>query len=528
MDRVSRDLPDGPARRAGRIARVGARYGFGFVFGRRFLPRRRREEPERVGMRLRLSLEELGPTFAELGRFLGMRRDLIPPDITSELVRTRVVAKPIAFPEARAYVERELGNTLERLFLEFGETPARVGSFTQAHRAVLPGGRPALVVFNRTGVRRDLLAMRPVADLTRRRLGEGLPLDPSATVAEFTAHVYQRRDMFFAAQISRRLQEMENFRLLVPDVYRDYSTGRCVTFAAPVNFAPLEETHLREISDALIRLALTEGVLLTDPSPVRFAFDGETGRIWLADPTEAFSVDPERLRGLSEVLTAVRRGDVDGAIRSLPLAGSSLPRDDSDLRRELRETLGSLGGPLWQEHSLRKVRNSSLEALRRGSARLHVEIAQMADFLVEAERLRGEKQTQIATAAEASEILISRYRDPAYIAGRLARAVAQPDAFADYPRQVHALLNELKDGEIEVRFRHAGLDDLISKVDILANRLVFAFLIAALIIGSSMLGIFLKNGTKFLGVSIFGLIGFVFAAILGLLLLIGIIRSGRL
>ena len=141
-------------------------------------------------MRLRLSLEELGPTFAELGRFLAMRRDLIPPDITTELARARVLAKPIAFPEARAYVERELGNTLERLFLEFGEIPARVGPFTQSHRAVLPGGRPALVVFNRTGVRRDLLAMRPVADLTRRRLGDGLPLDPSATVAEFTAHVY--------------------------------------------------------------------------------------------------------------------------------------------------------------------------------------------------------------------------------------------------------------------------------------------------------------------------------------------------
>ena len=528
MERVSRELPDGPARRAGRIARVGARYGFGFVFGRRFLPRRRREEPERVGTRLRLSLEELGPTFAELGRFLGMRRDLIPPDITSELARARVLAKPIAFPEARAYVERELGNTLERLFLEFGETPARVGPFTQAHRAVLPGGRPALVVFNRTGVRRDLLAMRPVADLTRRRLGNGLPLDPSATVAEFTADVYQRRDMFFAAQISRRLQEMENCPLLVPDVYRDYSTGRCVTFAAPATFAPLEETHLGEISDALIRLALTEGVLLADPSPVRFALEGETGRIWLADPTEAFSVDPERLRGLAEILTAVRRGDVDGAIRALPLCGSSVPDDDSDLRRELRETLGSLGGPLWQEHSLQKVRDSSLEAVRRGGGRLHVEIAQMADFLVEAERLQGENQTQIATAAEASEILISRYRDPAYIARRLARTVAQPDTFADYPRQVHALLNELKDGEIEVRFRHAGLDDLISKVDILANRLVFAFLIAALIIGSSMLGIFLKEGTKFLGVSIFGLIGFVFAAILGLLLLIGIIRSGRL
>src|SRR5215203_4561087 len=152
----------------------------------------------------------------------------------------------------------------------------------------------------------------------------------------------------------------------------------------------------------------------------------------------------------------------------------------------------------------------------------------MADFLVEAERLGGEGQTGLVTAAEAAEVLVSRYRDPAYVAARLARRVVQPDALADYPRQVHALLDELKDGEIEVRFRHAGLDELISKVDILANRLVFALLIAALIIGSAMLGVFVESGAQLLGLSVFGLIGFVIAAILGLLLLFAIIRSGRL
>src|SRR5215213_6161507 len=253
MERVSRDLPESPARRVGRIARVGARYGFGFVFKRRLSPGRRREEPGRVGTRLRQSLEEVGPTFAELGRFLSVRRDLIPPDIAAELERTRVVAKPIAFAETRAYVERELGNTLERLFVEFDEVPVRVGPFTQSHRAVLPGGRPALVVVRRTGVRRDLLAMRPVADLTRRRLGDQLPLDPSEIVAEFIAHATHRRDMFFAAQISRRLGELEDFRLLVPDVYRDYSTGRCITFETPEDSAPLEEEHYLRVSETLVR-----------------------------------------------------------------------------------------------------------------------------------------------------------------------------------------------------------------------------------------------------------------------------------
>src|ERR687889_799364 len=526
MDNVTREIPESPAKRAARIARVGARYGFGFAFGNRFVPRGRKVDPGQVGTRLRLSFEELGPTFAELGRFLSARRDLLPPDVASELERTMVVVKPLPFAETRALVERELGNTLERLFLKFGEIPARVGPFTQAHRAVLPGERPALVVVTRTGVRRDLLAMRPVADLTRRRLGDRLPLDPSATVAEFAAEVTHRRDMYFAAQISRRLREMENVGLRIPDVYRDYSTGRCLTFEAPAEIVPPEEVRYREISETLVRLALEEGIFFADLAPARFAIDGASGEIWLADPTEVFSLDPERLRGVAEILAAVRRGDVDAVVRALPLAGGFVPHDDADLRREVRETLGALGGPPWREHTLREARDWALEAIRRGGARLHVEVAGMAGFLVEAERL-GE-EGRIETAADATGALIDHFKNPTYVSSRLARKLAQPDALADYPRQIHSLLEELKDGEVEVRFRHAGLDDLISKVDILANRLVFALLIAALIIGSSMLGIFLKGGTKFLGVSIFGLAGFVFAAVLGLLLLIGIIRSGRL
>jgi ubiquinone biosynthesis protein len=288
----------------------------------------------------------------------------------------------------------------------------------------------------------------------------------------------------------------------------------------------LDSGQYQEVSDALVRLALAEGIFLADLAPERFAADVSTGEVWLADPTEAFVLDPERLRGLTEVLAAVRRGDVDGIVRALPLAGSFVPRDDSALRRELRETLGFLGGPLWREHSLREARDGGLEALRRGGAKLHVEVALMARSLEEAEALGG--GTKIVAAAEAAQVSISRYRDPAYVAARAARRLAQPDTFADYPRQIHAVLGELKDGEIEVRFRHAGLDDLISKVDILANRLVFGVIIAALILGSSMLGIFVESGAQILGLSVFGLIGFVIAALLGLLLLFAIIRSGRL
>src|ERR671914_1512904 len=102
MEKVTRGLPESPARRAARIARVGASYGFGFVFGNRFVPRRRRVEPGRVGMRLRLSFEELGPTFAELGRFLSARRDLLPPDVAVQLGRAAGGGEAPPLPGTRA------------------------------------------------------------------------------------------------------------------------------------------------------------------------------------------------------------------------------------------------------------------------------------------------------------------------------------------------------------------------------------------------------------------------------------------
>src|ERR671921_2998296 len=87
MENVTRGLPEGPARRAAGIARVGARYGFGYLFGRRFLLGRQRRDVGRVGTRLRLALGGLGQTFVGLGHGLSARGDVLPPGVVAELAR---------------------------------------------------------------------------------------------------------------------------------------------------------------------------------------------------------------------------------------------------------------------------------------------------------------------------------------------------------------------------------------------------------------------------------------------------------
>jgi ubiquinone biosynthesis protein len=89
-------------------------------------------------------------------------------------------------------------------------------------------------------------------------------------------------------------------------------------------------------------------------------------------------------------------------------------------------------------------------------------------------------------------------------------------------------MEEIRDGQIEVGFVHKGLDDLLAKLDTLFNRVVIALVVVGGLIGSSLIGIFAKGGPHLLGVNVLSLVGFALSTVLGLWLLWGVVRSGRL
>jgi ubiquinone biosynthesis protein len=93
---------------------------------------------------------------------------------------------------------------------------------------------------------------------------------------------------------------------------------------------------------------------------------------------------------------------------------------------------------------------------------------------------------------------------------------------------VHDILEEVRDGQIEVGFVHKGLDEFMGKLDVAFNRLVIALVVAAGLIGSSLIGIFAEDGPQLLGLHVLSVVGFTVSGLLGLWLLWGVIRSGRL
>src|ERR671915_301933 len=136
--------------RLSEIAQVAARHGFGYLFDPRRLdglPFRRRElevaveEGSSRGQRLRAMLDELGPTFVKFGQLLSMRPDIVPPDVVAELRGLQDDVRPFPYAEVEQTIVADLGQPVERLFLEFDETPIAAASIGQVHRAKLPNGR---------------------------------------------------------------------------------------------------------------------------------------------------------------------------------------------------------------------------------------------------------------------------------------------------------------------------------------------------------------------------------------------------
>src|SRR4029077_14561802 len=128
----------------------------------------------------------------------------------------------------------------------------------------------------------------------------------------------------------------------------------------------------------------------------------------------------------------------------------------------------------------------------------------------------------------ARDLMLERFT-PHRVARR-ARREGVPDAGGPLgaPYQFHDFMEEIRDGQIEVGFVHKGLDDLLAKLDTLFNRIVIALIVVGGLIGSSMLGVFATGGPHILGVNVISIVGFALSTVLGIWLLWGVIRSGRL
>jgi ubiquinone biosynthesis protein len=541
----------GNLRRFSQIGRVLVRHGFGFVFDVR---RDRREKKglqeflaPNFGVRLRRTLDDLGPTFVKFGQLLSTRSDILPEGVLFELQKLQDTVRPMPAGAAQAIVERELGAPLEEVFVCFDPGPLGSASIGQVHRAVLRDEQVVAVKVQRPEapgrVASDLELMREFANFLDRRFGRRIFVDVRGLVAEFETVI--RRELDYTAEAANARRFAANFAetpVVIPRVHLEYSTSRVLTLQyiqgtrfrdiRPLLLAPAERRRVASMgADAIFKMAFEDGFFHGDPHPGNLILTPQRD-LALLDFGMVGYMSRDDIDALSRLFIAVIQRDGAAALRGLESLGVRYaPEVRSDLVRDLREFLNKYSGLSVGEVTLGRALSELIALARRHRLRVPPVFPLLTKALITAEGLARAVDPTInvyeVARPYARRLLVERYDPEALLEGAQERALEYARYIEDYPEQISQLLAEVADGELEVQLEHGGLDELVGEVDVLANRLVFAVVTGALLLGSSMLGAFDHGGpgVPYLGVPLVSFVGFTMSLIMGFVLLVVIFRS---
>jgi ubiquinone biosynthesis protein len=554
-------MAQAPTRNLGRmseIAQVAVKHGFGYFFESHrladLLPGRARVPiedglPSQRGAHLRAMLDELGPTFVKFGQLLSMRPDVLPPDIIAELRGLQDDVRPFPFAEARRTIEGELGNTIERLFLDFDEMPIAAASIGQVHPAVLPNGRRVAVKVQRPGAPRqieaDLALLYQAARIAKERVRALDFIDTRGLVDEFARSIRQELDYRLEGRNAERFRRdfAGHPHVRIPRVYWSYTRARVLTleFLEGTQLADLEvlpygldeRKHLATvITEAWMTMIFRNGFFHGDPHPANILVLNPD-QIGLVDFGQTGTLTEDDMSKATRLFIDVANENVDALPRRLADLGVRYPKEQEEqFSAELRELYYRYYGASLAEIDPLQVIREVFTLIYSMNLRLPTRfvlldkaIATLGSVGVE---LYPDFNVFEVARPYARSLMLGRYTPGRMLARARRESYNLAHIALEAPYQIHDVLQQARDGQIEVGFVHKGLDEFMHKLDVAFNRLIVAMVVVAGLIGSSLIGIFADEGPELFGVHLISVIGFLVSGLLGAWLLIGVIRSGRL
>lgn len=538
------------------ITEIAVKHGFGYWIERHqlrnLLPKGWRGGPKPVGTRgehMRKMFEELGPTFVKFGQLLSTRPDALPGDIIVELRKLQDDVPPFSFEVVETTIEKELGLTIERLFLEFDEAPMAAASIGQVHRAVLPNGDQVIVKVQRpeaeARIRSDTDLLFQLAQLLRDHSPKDFFIDPVGLVDQFSRGIRNELDYRVEARNAERFRE--NFRddhtVHIPRVYWQYSTSRVLTLEwvdgvqlADIDAAAMDmgerQALATTIAQCWLKQIYIDGFFHGDPHPANILVL-EGGAIGLVDFGIAGRLSDNDRQNIINLFLDIMNERIENIPRRLSALGVKFSRDkEAEFVSETRDLFTKYFGANLNELDSVAVFRDVFGAIYRLGLKLptrYLLLERSAGTLEGIGRQLYPGFNVFEFARPYTREFLKRRYSPESIAARGGREIQNYiSLLREVPAQLHDSLDQVTSGDLKINFVHRNLEEPMRRFTILTNRLVVAIVLASLILGSSIIGLFAQEGPRLLGISVFALFGFLASGFFGLWLVVGILRSGRL
>ncbi len=480
--------------------------------------------------RLRLMLQDLGPTFVKLGQVLSSRTDLLPQDWIPELSRLQDEVAPFPFEQVKEILERELGRPLGDVFLSFEEQPLAAASLGQVHRAVLPNLNPVVVKVLRPGVEAQVTAdmeiLCEIARLVEARTAWGRRYAIRGVVEEFTRSLALEMDYRNEGTNADRLRRLmkNQGRVHVPYIYWEMVTGRVMVMEQVdgVKIKDREQLNLLGVdcgllADVLVRSIFTqlliEGFFHADPHPGNLMVDRQTHSLVYIDLGMMGVLLPDQRQALGDVVQAILRHDSGEVVRLILTIGTpTRPVRERILQREVDRLIARYLEAELGRISFAALLSEVLVLIYQHGIRLPGELSLAIKTLIQAEAVARQLDPQISVVdvltVVAQQMLLQRLNPQTWVfqlagmlreAGRLAQAL---------PRAMETLLDQMGQGALRIGLDIPDFGQQVQHVYTITNRLTVGVILAGMIVGSAIaMGVSPNESWSF--IPVLGVIGFI-------------------
>lgn len=543
------------------ILRVLFKYGFSDVLerlhidqylesGLQMINRKPREQIDKLSrpVRLRMSLEELGPTFIKFGQVLSTRSDFIPPEYLFELAKLQDDVPPFSYEEVESIFLAEMGHRPEELFAEFTREPVAAASIGQVHEGVLRDGDKVVVKVQRPEIEKiiavDLEILAHIAALMEKYLEELQGHRPTSIVEEFARTISKEIDYSVEiGNIERFAKQFErNKTIYVPKVYRDLSCERILTMENIQGLKASDVDQLRKQGADLPLVAERGTNLIMEQIFVHgfFHADPHPGNIFILPDNHICFLDFGMMGRLSRqnrddftdlVLYIVARNERKVMESVLKLTNHYEDVNRDALSRDLSEMLDRYLYLPLKELEAGKILQDLLELVSRHQIFFKPNFYLMMKAITTVEGV-GRILDPDLELLKLAQPFMKKVKSDRLRLNRIAEEAGLAtseyvDLLRDLPEELRSILSQLRQGRMKLEFEHRGLSDLRVALDQVSNRISFAIVLASLIIGSSLI-ILSGIPPKWNDIPIIGLIGFLLAGVMGFWLLLSILRHGRM
>ncbi|MBI1319357.1 MAG: hypothetical protein GC168_10495 [Candidatus Hydrogenedens sp.] len=498
--------------------------------------------PATVGERLCRALTDLGPTFIKFGQVLSTRPDLIGPKLADELSTLQDDVKPLPFTEMRKIIEAELGAPLRQLYTHFDEEPIASASLSQVYRATLETGDAVAVKVCRPDGERiiesDLSLMRQLAVWVADHLEESRIVDPPGVVDEFARSIRRELDFDIEAQVIEQFRK--NFEdvdfVAVPAVYHDRSSRHVMTmeWIDGIRVDRFEDYEARGSErsvvaengcEALCMMVFEHHLFHADPHPGNMFLTYDNQLAFL-DLGMAGHLERADVAAIADLFLAIFHQDAAECVEAvLTLAQSGEVEDREGMEHEIADFIAFEAERIIRSGEVSKGLERAVQILHRHHLRLAPRFSLLLKALATIEivgrKLYPELDFVPILEPYVRKLIAERYhpshlmRDAQHSASTLLKLSRQ------VPVDASSALQQLRKGQLTFRVRHEQLNHLANTMDRTSNRNALAMIVAALIVGSSLI-ITAESSLRALG-----FVGFVTAGLLGVWLIISIMLSRK-